>query len=289
MANRRSRTALFDRLSDELASLVPNATERYCCPICLRLFERAEADQCLTLEHIIPDGLGKRLPALTCKTCNNDVGGAKLDSHLHKKLAIESFLIGSGKPVAAGLRIGGHHVAVDWERIPGEGGVKNNLRIIEKATAPSALQGSKEAMLGLSEGDELNLTFQIASERRVRMSLLKAGYLLGFRELGYRFILHQNLSVVRQQIQRPEEMLLPIDALVVDQVNPPAVNCVMQITDPENLHGILVSLELQSPGGSTLQKGVLLPTPASPCDFFERARALQQGHASAKFTGYRLQ
>ena len=94
MSNRNTRISLFDRFSAELNSLRPEAAGQYCCPLCLNLFERAEADQLLTLEHIIPDGLGRRLWALTCKRCNNDVGGAKLDSHLHKKMAIESFMKG---------------------------------------------------------------------------------------------------------------------------------------------------------------------------------------------------
>ena len=143
MSHRDTRMALFDRLSEELTSLRPEVVGRYCCPICLGLFERAEANQVLTLEHIIPDGLGKRLPALTCKTCNNDVGGAKLDSHLHMRMGLESFFKGSGKPVAVEIAIGEHRLAANWERVASEGGIQNNFRVVGKATAPSAEQGTK--------------------------------------------------------------------------------------------------------------------------------------------------
>lgn len=289
MSNRDTRMGIFDRLSSELTSLRPEAAGRYCCPICLGLFERTEADRLLTLEHIIPDGLGKRLPTLTCKTCNNDLGGAKLDSHLHKKLAIESFLKGSGKPVAVELKIGEHRVAANWERIASEGGVHNNFRIVGKATAPSAEQGTKEAMQKMSQGDELTVSFRIASEQRASVSLLKSGYLLAFAELGYRFILHKNLDPVRQQVQSPAEELLPIDGLVVGLSDASAVNCVMEITDPTDMDGLIVCLELKAPDGSTLHKGVLLPTPASSSDFFERARTLKQAGNNVRFKGRRLQ
>jgi 5-methylcytosine-specific restriction endonuclease McrA len=85
MSNREARHKRFDRFARELESLVPVAAGRCCCPLCLELFGRSEVDELLTLEHIIPDGLGKRLLALTCKRCNNDVGGANLDSHLQKE------------------------------------------------------------------------------------------------------------------------------------------------------------------------------------------------------------
>jgi len=290
MSNRDTRMGIFDRLSGELTSLIPEAAGRYCCPICLGLFKRTEAGQVLTLEHIIPDGLGKRLLTLTCKTCNNDVGGAKLDSHLHMKLALESFFKGSGKPVAVEIKIGEHRLAANWERTTSKDGVSNNFKIVGQATAPTAEQGSKEVMQKVSKGDELDVKFRIASEKRANVSLLKSGYLLVFKELGYRFILHKNLDPVRQQIQRPAEGLLPIDALVVGASDPSAVNCVMEITDPRDIDGMLVCLEIRNPKGATLHRGVLLPTPASQSGFFERARALKErAGPRIKFKGRRLQ
>lgn len=289
MSNRETRKSIFDRLSDELTRLVPEAAGRYCCPICLCLFAREEADQLLTLEHIIPDGLGKRLPALTCKACNNDVGGAKLDPHLHKTMAFESFWKGSGKPVPIELNVGGHRVAAKWERIAGENGVQNNFKIIRKATAPSAEQGTQEAMQNMAEGDELNVAFRVASDKRANLALLKSGYLLAFTELGYSFILHKHLDPVRQQLLNPSEDLLPIDALVVGASDLTAVNCVMDITDPKEIDGILACIELKNQEGAVLHRGVLMPTPASPSDFFERARALRERGNNIKFKGRRLQ
>jgi hypothetical protein len=285
MSNRDTRMRLFDLLSAELTELNPEVIGKYCCPICLELFDRADVDRLLTLEHIIPDGLGERLPSLTCKTCNNDVGGAKLDSHLHQKLAIESFVKGAGKPVEVVLNVGGHRLAANWERTIDDSGVKNNFRIVEKATSPSAEQGSKEVMRKISAGDKMNFTFRIASERHARLALLKAAYLLGFKELGYSFILHANLNPIRQQIQRPSEELVPIDALVVNIHEPAVINCVMEVADPKNIDGILVCLELNDSQGLIIHRGVFLPTPASTSNFFERACEMKEAGKQATCTG----
>jgi len=279
---------LFDRFSSDLVALHPKAAGRYGCPICLGLFDRSEADQLLTVEHIIPNRLGERLVVLTCKTCNNDVGGAKLDWHLHQQLSLESSMRGTGQPITVELKVVEHRVAAKWERTATVDGIKNNLRIIKKATSPRAELGVKDAMQKMLAGDEMDLAFRIASARRANVSVLKSGYLLAFKELGYRLIVHDNLGPIRQQIQKPTEEIVPIEALVLRVNDPSAVNCVMAITDPQGIDGILVCLKLKTQEGLVVHKGVLLPTPASPSDFFERARAMQQAGDHARLKGHLL-
>ncbi len=280
-SNRDERRKLFDVYSDQLRDAYPKADGRYGCPICLRLFERDTVDDLLTLEHVIPKRLGKRLTVLTCKTCNN-VGGAKLDSQLHKELAVESFLKGSGEPIGVELKIGEQRVAANWERRAGEGGMQNNFRVVAKATAPDELLKGEQLLKSFSMGDEINVKFEIASEKRARISELKAGYLLAFRTFRYRYILHKNLELIRQQIQRPAEELVPLGALILTVNRPAHVNCVVTLNGPEQLNAIFAVLELGSPKMGPKHRGILLPAPDSPSDFFEQARALK--HAGGQLS-----
>jgi len=237
---------------------------------------------------VIPRGLGKKLSVLTCSTCNNDVGGAKLDSHLHKKTEIDSFFGGFGGATTVDLHIGGHRLTAEWERSRKGAQIDNTLRIIEKATAPAALESSKAEFRALLDGSEIKLRFRVASERRANLSLLKAGYLLAFLRLGYDFIFSKNLDVVRQQIRSPSDQLLPLDALIVGVNELPVVNSVLLVTKPAELQGLLSVIELR-PKSGPYTRGVLLPHPSSPPDFFEKAAMLKQLNGDLSIAGRPVQ
>jgi len=279
MSEKKARAALFQRFSEDLGAVFPEHSGLFGCPLCLKLFDRNEVDTSLTLEHVIPDGLGKRLPALTCKTCNNNVGGAKLDYHLHKELELGAFFAGDGGCTDVDIHIGGHRLAAKWHRTPGASGPGNKLEVVGRATDPAALEGGKTAFEALRDGSEIILRFRTASPRRANLAILKAGYLLGFLKLGYRFILTSKLDIVREQIRRPAEQLIPLDALIVGLVNPHLVNSVAVVTKPAELEGVVACIQLQ-PKGPAYSRGVILPHPNSREEFFELVAKLKQSKGS---------
>jgi len=101
------------------------------------------------------------------------------------------------------------------ERIAGE---KESRTISDhsKATAPSAEQGTKEAMQNMVEGDELNSHF--ASHRtNAQFGLLKSGYCWPSKQLGYHSFFTNLRSGATTALNTVGD-LLPIDALVVGVV-----------------------------------------------------------------------
>ena len=68
----------------------------YICPICELLFQEESLNQNssnpLTLEDVPPKKLGGKPIILTCKNCNNKLGGTKLDSQLIWDLEIQPFM-----------------------------------------------------------------------------------------------------------------------------------------------------------------------------------------------------
>jgi hypothetical protein len=71
--------------------------EPYICPICNQIFSSELLIQTddnlnpLTLEDVPPKKLGGKPILLTCKNCNNEIGGKKLDSKLIWNLEMEPY------------------------------------------------------------------------------------------------------------------------------------------------------------------------------------------------------
>jgi len=282
------RRRLFNDFSESLRAQRSDLAGKYLCPICLDGFERSSVEgdtPDLTLEHVIPDGLGERLFVLTCKNCNNNVGGTKLDTALHHRANDQAFLRGE-KAIRSVLQIGEARLAIDWRQTLTEsGGKHNDFHVIKEATSPAAIDQSEAILRAAKEGPEMTLRLLIPNPRHAQVALLKVGYLIAFLRLGYQFILSTNLESVREQIRDPSAKLLPVDALVVGPV--PAIplrkNTIAAIRKPAELESWLSVFELKGVG----QFGVLLPSSASAPGYFDRAGQHRQRHGKMelKLTG----
>ncbi len=275
------RHKVFNAFSESLRTKRPDLREKYMCPICFEIFGRSsvEGDSPeLTLEHVIPNGLGQRLFVLTCSKCNNDVGGAKLDAALHRKVAAHAHLSGQ-RPLRANVLIDGARMAVDWTYTPASDSTPphSDLRVVEKATSPAAIEQSQVTLKAAQYGQEIRIQFPISNPRFEKTAFLKVGYLIGFLRFGYEFALAPNLDIVREQIRDPSAEILPVKALVVGPTLFESVraNSLAVITNPTELAGFMALVELKGMG----QFGVLLPYPLSAPGFFDRAEKHRQSNS----------
>lgn len=211
-----SKQRIFDRYSENLAKFASQFQGRYACPLTLQLFEESNLDA-LSLEHCIPDGLGDDYFVLTDKKANN-LAGSELDTHLHRMLRhIEFFRDGVGE-IPIRMRIGDSVVGATFTRDMTTAKPHSHFQIETKTSNPKEIEEAQQTAAGGEFPREMPLFFHPNNrfdDRRAKVALLKAAYLMLFRELGYSLILHPAFQSVRRQIAEPDEDILPVSTLVV--------------------------------------------------------------------------
>ena len=149
--------------------------------------------------------MGGRPLLLTCKDCNN-VCGSNLDVHLingiRNSYSLHNF---TSKAHKATLH-------VDDMSINAYATLRNDSElhfcIDEKKNNPHTISSIKEG-LGTINFDRISANISISEQKsnsgRAAIAILKSAYLLAFCHLGYKYILHSNLNLIRKQILFPEE------------------------------------------------------------------------------------
>lgn len=275
------RGELFDRFSAELETLSPAYKGMYACPLCLKLFDRSSVDLQpgashteLTLEHVVPNRLGITRYVLTCQKCNNDVGGASIDSSLHKHVNFGEFIRRvDGASWNATVEFEGHLIPCKWTRTD----KGHELKVVGKASSPAAQKAFEEMLRGKPES--FHLHFPMPSERHAQVSQLKSGYLACFRVIGYPYVGLPLATSIREQICNPAKCILPLDALVVSIANSEARNG-LAISKADHAAIATVFALKRAIHGSQL-RAVLLPSPDSPPHFFEIMNQLKESGQSA--------
>jgi hypothetical protein len=156
-----TKDLLFDQYSWNLALYLPEWKERFACPLCLRLFTRAEIDQ-LSVEHIVPSSIGGNVLTLTCTECNNR-HGSKLDAHLINRLRAEDKLTGRNPSGLRGVVTTGLGSFTAWMRISPSEDSPLSFIGIPKHSDPKLLQ---LAMDELAAGPT-KIRFQVARHSAV--------------------------------------------------------------------------------------------------------------------------
>ena len=131
-----------------------------------------------------PRRVGGRPLILTCEPCNS-TSGRHYDSHWGHLVDVESFLRGElEQPLTARLEIGGAQTTTEITWI----GKTLVATGVKRASNPAAIEAQK-TYLSASAPIDARLTFPKVRfrERNVRISILRAGYLLGVAATGYRF------------------------------------------------------------------------------------------------------
>jgi hypothetical protein len=202
---------LFECYAANLSALLPEHTDAFACPVCLRVLDRkALAMGEITEEHVVPRSLGGQIVTLTCRDCNS-TAGHRLESHLVRRLQQEDFIAGTSvKPLRVRASIGDGEIAGEAYRHPDRIELHGNPAISNPklhALAVSSLKG----------GDippEVTLRLPVAFKGLPSwIAVLRMGYLLAFCYFGYEYILHPCVQQVREQIQRPEQQAIPSRAV----------------------------------------------------------------------------
>lgn len=76
------REKLFDLYSANLSRMIPDISDTFRCPTCLKDFSRADLDakDVITFGHVLPEATDGNICVLECKKCNNEMG-LRYDSH----------------------------------------------------------------------------------------------------------------------------------------------------------------------------------------------------------------
>lgn len=203
-----SKYRIFDSFSKNLAHIDAAYEGLYACPICLKLFERADLEsKVLSVEHIVPEKLRGKMVTLTCKACNNECG-TSLDAHLVNKVFADETLSGkSSKPLNAEIKIGDGLTRGDLFIQQEEG--KPHIRFVGKPNMVNPTELEK-GIKALGDGiDEIKLSGNLGyKEFNLQIALIKVAYLLLFSCLGYGYILSKPFKEIREQIRNPAKIII---------------------------------------------------------------------------------
>ena len=283
----KKRRAIFDQAVKAFQS-VTGRPERWCfCPLCERAFtEQHLEDGTLSLEHVPPEALGGRELVLTCSECNS-TAGTKVDSQAVRREEVRAFMKavasgGSSYSNIARLTIGGVTLNCSLTVDPTDRTM--SLAPSEKHNDPQAVRKYREQ---LGEADKQGtwdrMPFSLGPARSyhpqlARLSDLRAGYLLAFAKLGYRYAFHPRLDPVREQLRNPDEEIItgfsvsptgdqviviaerPIEALWV--VMPQAA--VLLPWPPSKVDPYQRMAEMHEPGSKVTIHGLSMPWPSRP-------------------------
>jgi hypothetical protein len=293
MTSQELRECLFGVYAANLTLCFPEAKDTFLCPFCLRTFnkEAVQGDKPkVILAHCVPDALRGRLQTLACAECDNRAG-RDIDMHLINRLETSSFLRGeSPDSRRVWFHSSRHRARADYRIIKGDGGkFEHEFKLDGKHSPPGQCEGIKEAMAGgEARKHRVRVTQrgQMAFSMRLsRVALLRAGYLLAFRQFGYSYILNPNLNRLREQFRRPREAIIPGRPVVQLSPDTFAENTICLTTAPKEALAFLAVLRCRTDGGSVSVHGVVLPGLGDGGDsVYEAIRADQEQHDAVSLT-----
>ncbi len=293
------RNRLYKIFSDNLNSirnedfiqLEPDIPNSYICPLCTRHFTIMDLDQalnnCLTLEDVPPESLGGKPLTLTCKECNNSAG-SDLDEELRKKLLTHEFLEGvTGAIVDARIKLDGELPVYGTLSRRNGGGLNVHLYRKGPNAAPQRSQCIPRVLEHLENKklQEVQFNSKPYKHRNAEVALLRIAYLTAFCTFGYGFLFNENLGLIREQIQKPNEEILPSLGLMNDNFSK-IMSGIYLITQPREMLSFLVIFELSS--NRTTKHGVMLPGPSGPGLSIYKLREREPGSSGIKYNAVRI-
>jgi hypothetical protein len=263
---RKKRNALFDLYSRHIALYEPDKRGIFVCPLCLDGFTGDALDgpdPALTLAHVIPKSLGGKLCTLTCKACNNENGGHRIEAPLVERFLAEDCMAGVIRQTG---RLSGAFgdITVQFTRSPEQNGW--SFFPVPEQSNQESLESYKKRLVE-ANGDpsmvfpiELSLPYR-HQPRRVEAALYQSAFLLMFAHFGYEFVLHPHFAQLREQIRRPEEGTWRTRIVIPSENSVTALlgtrdHAVMFLRQPS---AILTFLRLHPRGGRPRVLAVVLP------------------------------
>lgn len=272
----------------QLEADIPNS---YICPLCTRHFTMIDLDQtsnnCLTLEDVPPRSLGGKALTLTCKECNN-TAGSYLDEELRKKLVAREFLEGvPGAIVDARITLDRELSVYGTASHRKEGGLDVHLYRKGPNAAPQRSQCIPRVRRHLENKklQEIQFSSNPYKNRNAEVALLRIAYLIAFCTFGNGFLLNENLVPVREQIQKPNEQILPSLGLINDDFSK-IMPGIYLVAEPREMRSFLVIFELTS--NRTTKHGVMLPGPSEPGPSIYTLPERKSGSSGIKYHAVRI-
>ncbi len=265
--------ALFQRFSRQLGALDPALRGLFRCPFCLSSFSKDDMKLGkLSLEHIVPEGLGGRETTLTCEDCNN-THGSKIDKHWSGRADHEEIMAGEGPGALDGNIVSqdGHITVALTKDDAGDG--RFTASIQPKRSNPRAVQSFVK-----KREDPRTVTLQYRMgfvPRLSELSVARSAYLVMFHHYGYQYACRGTADGLREQIQRPGSEIVqpPVFELPHDEFPDDMVN-IGHLVSPQELRGFVV--KLKPPRGPGPPLGVALAGPdEDDTEYFRRWETLR--------------
>jgi len=207
-----NKEQIFDTYSKNLNLVTPythpgfKSSDVYVCPLCFGIYGReALKTKILTIEHVPPKSVGWKKKVLTCQKCNTKQGG-QIDSHLQRTLKTRSF-----NRLVPGTKIQAKIISNDSIKLHGTIQIGMNAKEFKIEVDPkrSDPENYQKHQTLLESGNLKKTTFSYGKGnlRKTTLSILRAGYLWGFAELGYGFIFNPNFDSLRLQLQNPNQFI----------------------------------------------------------------------------------
>jgi len=232
------------------------------CPLCARLFftDLEEDTIHLSNEHTPPHKLGGDINSITCRTCNNMLGG-KVDSELIRQVKLAAVLSGESPNLNYKTRLERETLCATI----GETGESIWLNLSRQQDTWYMLYPEKEQTWGgkffegFMKGDKFQLKFTFSSHA-IGVSLLKIAYLTAFAHFGYGFLFNRNINVnlmMMYQFSHPEEKVFSLKHWIDDNI-PDEYLGVNILVNPIELRAFVVVVDLVM-GKHKQRHAVVLP------------------------------
>lgn len=222
MSNKNKRLHLLKSCVEQIEKLPwrivannepANVQNVFICPICLEVidlskFSEKEINNIISLEDVPPKSMGGQPILITCKQCNN-ISGHEIDVYLLNELKHRAEMqLPSSVSRKAKLTSGDNVLNATFKIIDDK---KIVLEVTQK-NDPKKVKTHFEDIKKSGVNWKLNAQIILSDVKRnptaANIALLKSAYLLAFQRLGYRYILNEELQIVRNQILNPKESLI---------------------------------------------------------------------------------
>ncbi len=221
--------------------------EFYYCPICGMPFLKESLNQDspnpLTIEDVPPKKLGGKKLLLTCKECNNNLGGQKLDSKLIWDFNTRPFI--ERKPNS--------QIEVYYnlnERAQTRGKLKfideGKYRIDFGPNIHFKLQEELNFMKDNWNGSKINFKIQTPNIQQVNLALLRVAYLEMVVHFGFGYFFNPSSHIIRQQLQNPDKPIISDFGIPNFKSFPLDNRGIYFIKEPEELRSFMVVFDIKN-------------------------------------------
>ncbi|GHB70875.1 hypothetical protein GCM10008107_20420 [Psychrosphaera saromensis] len=199
---------IVNKLATDLTAFYIDKKNIFMCPSCFNEFNFNDRKN-ITAAHIIPNVSGGKEITVLCKKCNSKFG-TKQDKWFGEYLNVylnETATILAAKTKGKYLKVNGIKVRGEIDQAT-DGAIE--VKIYEKYNQPGILNQIK---LGPIRNIETSISLA-DKDLEIQVGFLTAAYLMWFKEFGYSWAFQDQLSIVRQQMHNPEQLIIKKSFLI---------------------------------------------------------------------------